>query len=195
MASDALLEEEKVETKALRDIMYKKDEQIESYNKRIDQQAADIDTMKRAIATKDRQLVLLVKERDRYKQEIKTISKERVGKSTAERPEFDLSHLGSLSLCASPPQTSPGSPASGASPRRQKTSPRAALTSPGGYMLASPPLSPHMSHSSSFELNRSFSKSLETSEREYKAIIRKLRVELDEARATIAANSKGQRKR
>jgi hypothetical protein len=191
-AKEDLLEEEKVETKALRDMMYKKDEQIESYTVRISGQDGDIDTMKRAISTKDRQLVLLVKERDRYKQELKSISNQKPtdsGRYRTERNlEFDTS-LTSLSIMESP--SVPGSPSFRSVPGSPsfRSSPSAALRSPGSERggRGSGPSSPSPA-GLSLEVNRSFSKSLETSEREYKAIIRKLRADLDAANAII--NSK-----
>lgn len=204
-AQEVLLGEENAETTALRDLMYKKDEQIESYLKRIELQDADIDTMKRAIATKDRQLVLLVKERDRYKDEAKALAKRKNVTSGCnsrrnERPEFDLSNLGSISFIDTTGVSAPASPSDKASPSSMSacskfSSSKAFLKSPERFVLASPLLSPNNMSSSSLSLdvNRSFSKSLETSEREYKAIIRKLRSDLDAAYAIIGKNKKDSR--
>lgn len=186
-AKETLLEVERAETVELRDMMYKKDEQIEAYGKRIETQDSDMDTMRRAIVTKDRQLVLLVKERDRYKNEIKAAVKGKRASSDSrsihERPEFDLSNICSLSFIETP--LSPNSPSRNYA---KTSSPMAAPKFTEGFVLASPPMSPFVTFSKSaivLDTNRSPAGFNESSEREYKAIIRKLRADLDAAYAII----------
>ncbi len=79
------LDEEKVENKLLRNMLYERDERIEYLTKSLHEQHAAAEAMKHAISTKDRQLVLLVKERDRLKNEIDTNNTKNIKKNAGGR--------------------------------------------------------------------------------------------------------------
>jgi regulator of replication initiation timing len=161
IAEEHLVGEEKTENKILRDMLFKRDVAIESLTKQIREQEADISSMRHAISTKDRQLVLLVKERDRLKAELKLCLRTRLG---APVQDFDSS------MSASPRRKVMGNDGP-VSPVRQTGSPQKKT----------------FDADTSFDSSLSFSQSMDISERQYKAIIRKLRADLEDAQRTISS--------
>lgn len=166
IAEEHLYGEEKTENKILRDMLFKRDVLIENLTNQIKDQEADISSMRHAISTKDRQLVLLVKERDRMKAELKQCLRARTGTQTQ---DFDSS------LSTSP---------------RKKVVNSESLGSP--IRPACSPQKKNFDADTTLDSSLSFTQSMDMSERQYKAIIRKLRADLDDAQSTISSlqNSK-----
>ena len=190
---ESLLAIEIGESKALRDMVYNKDEWLESYMKQSLAQDEVIDTLKRAVVTKDRQLMLLVKERDRYKQELKTKCKhEKSAEFNKRDGNTTLSSIIHTSdILESSKIGSSGHESPIRSPQKLGNNTKTQNASADNLISQSPKF--YASDDDIFD--RRLKISVESSAREYKAIIRKLRSDLDIANDIISEFKRDRRKR
>jgi hypothetical protein len=72
---ESKLSEEQHETKTLGDIVFKRDEVVEGYQKQLKGKQEELDVLHKSLLTKDRQMQALVKERNRLRDEVATQAK------------------------------------------------------------------------------------------------------------------------
>jgi septal ring factor EnvC (AmiA/AmiB activator) len=174
LSNAALLEEERNESKRLRDMVYKRDEQIDDMRKQISERDENIESMKHSIAGKDRQLMMLIKERDKIKDSLELLRRQ--------PPVFrKVSAEDHTAAMTSSNATRTEAPRAGSYSQ-------AALTKEFKVSFAKQPVVDSCVDAAN-AAQQSFSRALETSERQYKAIIRKLRAELDAANARTRSTS------
>jgi septal ring factor EnvC (AmiA/AmiB activator) len=166
LSNAVLLEEERGESKRLRDMVYKRDEQIDDLRRQIRERDENIESMKHSIAGKDRQLMMLVKERDKIKDSLEMLRRQ--------PPAFRRVSTDDTSAS-------------------RTEAPKVGMTSQSASKEFKVPSAKQCAVDSSVDTpnaaQQSFSRALETSERQYKAIIRKLRAELDAANARTRSTS------